>query len=95
MDSGLRVSGGCSVGCGRGIYHSGSLTGGARYRVLGWGLLVAFCASAFREGSWASVDRALRSAYFARLLFSSHEYHLFSVETNAIFLTQLQNPETL
>ena len=59
------------------------------------GSLVDGCVSAFREDSWASADRALWSAFFARLLFNSLEYHVCSVETNTIFLTQLHNLETL
>ena len=90
MESGLWVSACCSVGFGRGVRHSGTFTGGARYRaVLGWGLLVACCVSAFRGGSWASADTDLWSAFFARLLFNSHECDVYSVETNTIFLTQL------
>ena len=38
MECGLRVAAGCSVGCWRGVRHSGTLTGGARYwDLLGWG----------------------------------------------------------
>ena len=66
MECGLRTSAGCSEGCDRGVRHSGTPTGGARYRaLLGWGLLVACCLSAFRGESWASADRALWSAFFA------------------------------
>ena len=60
MECGLRTPAGCSVECGRGVRHSGILTGRARYRVLlGWGLLVTCCVSAFRGVSWASADRDL------------------------------------
>ena len=58
-------------------------------------LSVVCCLSAFRGGSWASADRALWSAVFAGLCFSSHEYHVFSVETNTIFLIQFLNLEPL
>ena len=61
----------------------------------GWGLSVARCVSALRGVLWAFADRAFWSASFARLLFNSHKYHVYSVETNTIFLTQLQNLETL
>ena len=59
----LRVPAGCSVGCRGGVRRSGTLTGEAGYRaLLGWGLLVPCCVSAFCGGSWASTDRALWSA---------------------------------
>ena len=101
VDSGVWIAGlcrllcGCGCGCGRGPRHSGTLTGGARYRaLLGWGLLVACCVAAFRGDSWTYAERALWSAFFARL-FNFHEYHVYSAETNTIYLTQLQNLETL
>ena len=96
MECGLQIPAGCSVECGWEIGHSGTLTGGARYRaLLGWGLLLSCCVSAFRGASWASAGRASWPAVFARLLFNSHEYHVHSVETNTIFLTRLQNLESL
>ena len=45
LECGLRVTAGCSEECGLGFRHSGTLTGGARYRaLLGWGLLETCCA---------------------------------------------------
>ena len=92
----LWVPAGCSVGCGRGVRHWGTINGGARYQaLLGWVLWMACCVSAFRGASWACADRALWSSFSARLLFGSQEYHVYSLETNTIFLTQLQNLEHL
>ena len=92
----LWVLAGCSVGCGRGVRHWGTINGGARYQaLLGWGLWMACCVSACHGASWASADRALQSSFSARLLFGSHEYYVYSLETNTIFLTQLQNLEYL
>ena len=46
MECGFWVPAGYSVGCGCGVQHSGTLTGGAQYQaLLGWGLLVACCVS--------------------------------------------------
>ena len=88
MEYGLRIPAGCPVECGRGVWHSGTITGGARYRaLLGWGLLVAYYMSAFRGVSWASADRVSWTAIFWPDLFNSHEYHVYSEETNTIFLT--------
>ena len=39
MECDLRTPAGCSAEFGRGVRHSGTLTGGVRYRaLLGWGL---------------------------------------------------------
>ena len=96
MECGLQAPAGFSVECGRGVWHSGTLTGGTQdWALISWGLLVACCVSVFHGVSWVSADRASWSAIFARLLFNSLEYHIYSVETNIIFLTQLQNLETL
>ena len=59
--------------------------------LLGWGPRVTCCVSAFRGASWASADKALWSSFSARLLFGSQQYHVYSLERNTIFLTQLQN----
>ena len=67
MQYGLRTPAGCPVECGRGVRHSGTITGGARYwALLGWGLLVACYVSAFRGVSWASADRASWAAIFGQ-----------------------------
>ena len=46
---------GCSVRCGRGMRHSGTLAAGMRYRALvGWGLWVECSVSAFRGDTGVS-----------------------------------------
>ena len=57
-----------------------------------WSLLVACCVSTFRGGSWASADRALWSAFFARLSFNSHEYQICSVEKKYHFSNSAPKP---
>ena len=91
----LWVPAGCSVGCGRGVRHWGTIMVERDQALLGWGPRVACCVSAFRGASWTSADRALWSPFFARLLFGSQEYYVYLLETNTIFLTQLQNLEHL
>ena len=67
MEYGLRTPASCPVECGRGFRHSGTITGGERYRaLLGGGLLVACCVSAFRGVSWASADRGFVGCRFGQ-----------------------------
>ena len=95
MEYGLRTPAGRPVECGRGVRHTGTITGGARYRaLLGWGLLVACCVRV----SWGLVGfcgQGFVGCHFWPDLFKSHEYHVYSLETNTIFLNQFQNLETL
>ena len=102
MECGLRAPAGCSVGpCGLlcVMWAWGSALGDHNVEhdqaLLGWGPRVACCVSAFRGASWASADRALWSPFFTRLVFGSQEYYVYSLETNTIFLTHLQNLEHL
>ena len=102
VECGLRAPAGCSVGpcgllCGMWAWvrHWGTIMVERDQALLGWGPRVACCVSAFHGASWASADRALWSPFFARLLFGSQEYYVYSLETNTIFLTQLQNLEHL
>ena len=60
----LWVPAGCSVGCGRGVRHWGTIMVERDQALLGWGPRVACCVSAFRGASWASADRALWSPFF-------------------------------
>ena len=58
---------GCPLGYGRGVRHSGAITGGAPNRaLLGCGLLVACYVSTFRGVSWASADRVSWAAIFGK-----------------------------